>query len=86
MVEAIDYLRQQRTVIADRLPDVSLAGDQSQFRLDTNITERILGIKDEAYISWRVSFLEVVDYLLEWAIHYVDWNAVQVLKTISFKS
>ncbi|KAL0563103.1 hypothetical protein V5O48_018973, partial [Marasmius crinis-equi] len=65
-VDAINYLREERPGIASRLPDTSLAQPQSQYDLDTSLTETVLGYKESDYIPWKAMLLEVVDWLLEW--------------------
>ncbi|KAF7795535.1 hypothetical protein EIP86_006697 [Pleurotus ostreatoroseus] len=74
-VQAIEYLKQPEVVakfkarghdIVARLPDVSLAGMQSQYSLDTSLTENVLGLKKADYISWQDMLLEVVPNLLDW--------------------
>lgn len=67
--EAIAYIKEQghdADALLARLPDVSLAGPQSQYALDTSLTERVLGLKKEDYVPWKVLLLDVISYLLEW--------------------
>ncbi|KAJ3570791.1 hypothetical protein NP233_g4166 [Leucocoprinus birnbaumii] len=61
-VEAIEFLKTPEVVemfkarghdIPSRLPDVEDAGIQSQYSLDTSLTERVLGMKNSDYISWK---------------------------------
>jgi hypothetical protein len=74
-VEAIQFLKEPETIavfkerghdIVARLPDVSAAGMQSQFSLDTSLTENVLGLKKDDYITWKEILLEVVPNLMDW--------------------
>ncbi|KAF8918963.1 hypothetical protein CPB85DRAFT_1430117 [Mucidula mucida] len=74
-VEAIAFLQQPEVVakfterghdILARLPDVSKAGIQSQYGLDTSLTEEVLGLKKEDYIPWQELLLEVMQNLMDW--------------------
>jgi nucleoside-diphosphate-sugar epimerase len=80
-VEAIQFLKQSETVaafkergynIVARLPDVSAAGMQSQFSLDTSLTENVLGLKKGDYITWKEILLEVVPNLVDWEKAYPE--------------
>ncbi|KAF7349247.1 NAD dependent epimerase/dehydratase [Mycena sanguinolenta] len=81
-VDAIEFLKEPATVakfkerghdIVARLPDVSLAGVQSQFDLDASLTERVLGMKKEDYIPWQETLVEVMLAMMDWEkIHPED--------------
>ena len=80
-VQAIDYLKQPEVIaalnargydVASRLPDPSLAGMQSQYSLDTSLTENVLGLKQEDYIRWTDILLEVVPNLVDWERAHPD--------------
>ncbi|KAJ7840744.1 hypothetical protein B0H13DRAFT_147288 [Mycena leptocephala] len=74
-VEAIQFLKQPEAVaafkerghdIVARLPDISAAGMQSQFSLDTSLTENVLGLQKDDYITWKEILLEVMPNLMDW--------------------
>ncbi|KAJ7142155.1 hypothetical protein C8R43DRAFT_1016486 [Mycena crocata] len=74
-VDAIEFLREPEIVaklkeqghdIVSRLPDVSAAGMQSQFSLDTSLTESVLGLRKDHYMPWKEILLEVVPKLMNW--------------------
>ncbi|KAJ7741975.1 hypothetical protein DFH07DRAFT_837149 [Mycena maculata] len=74
-VEAIEFLKEPETIakfkergqdIVARLPDVSAAGMQSQYSLDTTLTENVLGLNKADYIPWKEILLEVVPNLIDW--------------------
>ncbi|KAJ7226304.1 hypothetical protein C8J57DRAFT_1389797 [Mycena rebaudengoi] len=68
-VEAIQFLKEPETHghdIVARLPDVSAAGMQSQYSLDTSLTERVLGLRREDYVPWKEILLEVMPRLMDW--------------------
>ena len=74
-IEAIEFLKTPEVVakfkerghdIVARLPDVSAAGMQSQYRLDISLSESVLGLKKDDYISWKEILLEVMPNLLDW--------------------
>jgi nucleoside-diphosphate-sugar epimerase len=80
-VEAIEFLKEPEVVaklkerghdILSRLPDVAKAAMQSQYSLDTTLTETVLGLKKEDYISWKDTILEVVPNLMDWEKAYPD--------------
>lgn len=79
--QAITYLKEPEVVakfearghdIMSRLPDASLAGVQSQYSLDTSLTETVLGLKKDDYISWQDTLLEVVPNLMDWEKTHPD--------------
>jgi len=74
-VQAIQFLKEPETVakfkqqghdIVARLPDVSAASMQSQYSLDTGLTENVLGLKSDDYITWKEILLEVMPNLMDW--------------------
>ena len=74
-IEAIEFLKTPEVVakfkerghdIVARLPDVSAAGMQSQYGLDTSLSENVLGLKKDDYISWKEILLEVMPNLMDW--------------------
>jgi len=80
-VQAIEYLKDPDVVakfkarghdILARLPDASLAGMQSQYSLDTSLTENVLGLKKADYISWQDTLLEVVPNLMDWELAHPE--------------
>ncbi|KAJ7938164.1 hypothetical protein B0H13DRAFT_2301733 [Mycena leptocephala] len=80
-VEAIQFLKQPEAVaafkerghdIVARLPDISAAGMQSQFSLDTSLTENVLGLQKDDYITWKEILLEVMPNLMDWEKAYPE--------------
>ncbi|KAF7330987.1 NAD dependent epimerase/dehydratase [Mycena venus] len=74
-VEAIEFLTEPETVakfkerghdIVARLPDVTLAGMQSQFSLDASLTENVLGMRKDDYVTSKEIFLEVMLAMMDW--------------------
>ncbi|KAF9445160.1 NAD(P)-binding protein [Macrolepiota fuliginosa MF-IS2] len=74
-VDAIEFLKTPEVVaklkerghdIIARLPDISAAGPQSQYGLDTSLTESVLGLKKDDYIPWKEILLEVMPNLMDW--------------------
>ncbi|KAJ7708836.1 hypothetical protein B0H17DRAFT_1124633 [Mycena rosella] len=75
-VEAIEFLKEPETVakfkergldIIARLPaDSSGPGIQSLFGLDASLTENVLGMKKNDYITWKEILLEVMPNLMDW--------------------
>lgn len=73
--DAVEFLKTPEVVanfkerghdIVARLPDVSAAGMQSQYALDTSLTESVLGLKKDDYIPWKDILLEVMPSLMDW--------------------
>ncbi|KAK7026581.1 NAD dependent epimerase/dehydratase [Favolaschia claudopus] len=80
-VQAIAFLQEPETVekfrarehdILSRLPDVSMAGMQSQFKVDRTLTESVLGMKQEDYVPWQEILLEVVPAMMDWEQSHSD--------------
>ncbi|KAJ6544842.1 hypothetical protein DFH09DRAFT_1282272 [Mycena vulgaris] len=74
-VEAIAFLKEPGSVarfterghdIVARLPAVAGAAAQSQYGLDTGLTERVLGLRAGDYVSWKEILLEVMPRLMDW--------------------
>ncbi|KAJ7983126.1 hypothetical protein DFH06DRAFT_1172490 [Mycena polygramma] len=73
--ETIQFLKEPETVakfkerghdIVSRLPQISAEWMQSQFVLDSSLTETVLGLKKGDYITWKEILLEVLPNLLDW--------------------
>jgi hypothetical protein len=45
---------------------VSTAPRQSLFRLDASLTESVLGMKKENYVSWQEILLELFPAMMDW--------------------
>jgi hypothetical protein len=52
--------------IIGRSPPVSTAPRQSLFRLDASLTESVLGMKKENYVSWQEILLELFPAMMDW--------------------
>jgi len=68
-LEALEYLRAQRPELAGRLVKVTeetkKAIPPSHFKLDTKLTEAVLGMNAGNMIGWQQTLLEVVDWLVD---------------------
>ncbi|KAJ7154755.1 hypothetical protein C8R46DRAFT_1297424 [Mycena filopes] len=74
-VQAIEFLKEPEVVakfqargldLVARLPDISGAVMQSQNNFDASLTEKVLGMKQEDFISWKEILLEVMPNMMEW--------------------
>ncbi|KAF5378399.1 hypothetical protein D9757_010877 [Collybiopsis confluens] len=74
-VEAIEFLKSPEVVakfkerghnILARLPETSAVIPQSQYSLDTSLTEHVLDMRKADYISWQDTLLEVIPNLMDW--------------------
>jgi len=65
--EAVEYIKEKRPELKDRLPDMSkITLPAEHFVLDNKLTEKVLGMKSSDMIQWREILLESLDFLLEW--------------------
>jgi len=73
--QAVDYLKEKRPELKDRLPDVTRASlPPHHFRLDTRVTKEVLGLGEQDLISWQDTLLEVIDWVVEWEKEAVSQN------------
>jgi hypothetical protein len=65
--QAVDYLKEKRPELKDRLPDVANATlPPHHFKLDTKLTKEVIGVEQESLVSWQVTLLEVIDWIVDW--------------------
>jgi len=69
-IEAVEYLKAQRPDLAWRVVNITEEAKASLprflFKLDTKLTEEVLGLNSDNMINWREALLEVADWVLEW--------------------
>jgi len=65
--QAVEYLKEKRPGLKDRLPDVTKASlPPHHFKLDTKLTKEVVGVAQESMISWQNTLLEVIDWVADW--------------------
>jgi hypothetical protein len=65
--QAVEYLKEKRPGLKDRLPDVTKASlPPHHFKLDMKLTQEVTGVGQESLISWQDTLLEVIDWVIDW--------------------
>lgn len=73
LLEVVAKFKERAHDIVARLSDVSAAGLQMQYSLDTSLTESVLGLNEGDYIPWKEILLEVMPNLMDWEqVHHAE--------------